>query len=144
MAYKIKTDKPKENSVGMTFATEKELNDYMQGKNNIYGIEKPKDNSDIPQEDKPVFYYKVAKSTVSRTYGGANETLEVFEVKNNKIEKIGETSYCTRSYKGKEGEVMDVLLDTGKITKEEFNKSQNNHSSGGYFTYKNWFNIREI
>jgi len=42
MAYKIKQPKLKEKSVvGMTFATEKELNDYMQGKGNYKEKGKP-------------------------------------------------------------------------------------------------------
>jgi hypothetical protein len=94
---------------------------------------------------KPTYYYKIIKSRVNRMYGGREETAEVYKVVNGQIVSIGETSWSTRGYKGEEGEIMDVLLKVGVIDKKEWNKSESEHSGGGYYRRdKNNFEIKEL
>ena len=93
---------------------------------------------------KPIFYYKIIKSRRSK-FGGTDETAEVYEVKNKQIVKIGETSWATRGYKGAEGEIMDVLLKHKKISQDEYDKSANKNSGGGYYRRDlNNFVIKEL
>ena len=80
------------------------------------------------------YFYKWGKHHTSK-YGGQDETLEVYEMKKGDLVKVGEEFVETRAMKGFEGEAMNVLLKTGKISKEEFDKSQDETSGVGY--YKN-------
>ena len=65
------------------------------------------------------FIYTISKSTVSRTYGGANETASIYELKDGEINYIGETKWCTRGYMGEAGEINRFLLNNNIITAEQ-------------------------
>jgi len=78
------------------------------------------------------YFYKWGKHHTSK-YGGQDGILEVYEIKNGEIVKVGERDISTRAMKGFEGETMSVLLDTGKIDNKEFAKSESDHSGKGYY-----------
>ena len=60
---------------------------------------------------KYIFAYVCTSRVVSRTYGGSNYTLTVFELTGGKVERIGETSQCTRAHKGEDSEAWTVVLN---------------------------------
>jgi hypothetical protein len=84
------------------------------------------------------YYYKWGRHHRSK-YGGIDGNLEVYEVKNGEIIKIGETFVQTRSMKGFEGETMNVLFKEKKITPEEFELD-----NGYYRRNLHKFRIREL
>ena len=58
------------------------------------------------------FIFTEKSRTISRTYGGSNYTLAVYEVKNaNTINHIGNVSACTRGHKGEISEAWDVVFN---------------------------------
>lgn len=56
------------------------------------------------------FIYTESKRTISRTYGGSNYTLNVYEVIENKPVFIGEAKACTRAHKGEIHEALTVVV----------------------------------
>lgn len=59
------------------------------------------------------YVFTESKRTVSRTYGGSNYTLEVYEIKNkNTINHIGSVSACTRGHKGEISEAWSVVFNS--------------------------------
>jgi hypothetical protein len=64
---------------------------------------------------KQYFYYTEKKRTISRTYGGSDYTLNIYESKRGNMVHIGEVSACTRGHKGEESEVYTKIIELGKI-----------------------------
>lgn len=89
------------------------------------------------------YFYKWGKHHTSK-YGGQDGTLEVYEIKNGDVKKVGETFVETRAMKGFEGEVMSVLFKEKKISEAEYNKSESATSGKGYYTSKNNFQIKPL
>lgn len=56
------------------------------------------------------FVFSEQKRTISRTYGGSNYTLNVYEIINGEPIKIGEAHACTRGHKGEESEAFGVIV----------------------------------
>lgn len=106
-----------------------------------YGLPQELDKKDkfrVEKKEEKHYYYKWGKHHYSK-YGGQDGTLEVYEVENGEIKKVGETFIQTRAFKGYESEAMSVLYKEGKISKEEFDKD-----SGYYRRDKNNFKISEL
>ena len=78
---------------------------------------------------KKTFYWKYNKQTVNRTYGGSHAVVSVYKNSSNGLEKLGETDWDTRSYKGDNSEVFTFLHNVGEIP-EKMWKAQN-----GYYTW---------
>lgn len=89
------------------------------------------------------FYYKISKETISRMYGGANVTADVYKHTRNGMKHIGSLEWCTRSYKGEESEVFTFLIDKKELPKKAYNWSESKSSSGGYYnwTFKEDHNV---
>ena len=84
------------------------------------------------------YYFKWGKHHTSK-YGGQDGQLEVFQVKNGEIVKVGETFVQTRSMKGYESEALDVLYKEGIISKEDYDGDK------GYYSWNNGkFKIKEL
>jgi predicted transcriptional regulator of viral defense system len=62
-------------------------------------------------------FYK-SKETISRTYGGVNYTLQVYELIDNKPVHITEVKACTRGHRGEIHEVNYKLKQLGLINPE--------------------------
>ena len=78
------------------------------------------------------FYYKI-ESTRRRAMGGTINKVGIFSSNNNKLTRIGETSWNTASYKGNETEVLSVLIEKGLVDKKFFKGS--NNIADGYYTW---------
>jgi len=105
-----------------------------------------------------LFIYSKVKETVSRTYGGSNYTLNVYEVVDNDVIFISEVHACTRAHKGEISEAFGALIKARPEIKANlikrakqvlktdsenyFAKSaiSNINNSGGYYTsfYENF------
>ena len=68
------------------------------------------------------FVYSVVKRTVSRTYGGSNYTLRVYQVVKNELVYIGEISGCTRGHKGEVSEAWGLIIEKGLIPARRLNQ----------------------
>ena len=55
------------------------------------------------------FIYTEKNRKISKTYGGSTYTLSVYEIVNNEMVFIGETTQCTRGHMGEESEAFAVV-----------------------------------
>ncbi len=76
------------------------------------------------------FYYKIIKNT-KRTYGGRNQTAEVFGIRYNDLKYIGQISWNTASYKGAESEVYGFLRRKKLVLASVYKKES------GYYSFRN-------
>lgn len=67
---------------------------------------------------KRLFVFATEKCVVSRTYGGSNVTVRIYEVVNGELQFCNRAEWCTRSFKGAESEVMESLARNGMIGAE--------------------------
>jgi len=67
---------------------------------------------------KRLFVFASEKVVVSRTYGGSNVTVRIYEVVDGALQFCTRASWCTRSFKGAESEVMESLSRAGVIGTE--------------------------
>jgi len=58
----------------------------------------------------------------SRTYGGSNYTLAMYEVLNKELKYIGEVKGCTMSHKGETSEAFTALQKLNAIKKSILKK----------------------
>lgn len=58
---------------------------------------------------KRLFVFASEKVVVSRTYGGSNVTVRIYEIVEGTLQFCTRAKWCTRSFKGAESEVMDAL-----------------------------------
>jgi len=87
---------------------------------------------------KKKFYYKIVKST-KRTYGGRNQTADVFGIRYSDLKFIGQVKWTTASYKGAESEVYGYLRRRKLVPKGVYKKD------GGYYSFRNpSVSIKEI
>lgn len=94
------------------------------------------------------FIFTKSKSSVRRTYGGENYTLQVYEVKSkNNIVHVGEVSRCSASHKGEISEAYTVVFNSlskrkqnqiKRISKEDKNKTL------GLTSYYSWSYTPEL
>lgn len=100
------------------------------------------------------FLFTESKRTISRTYGGSNYTLQVYEVIKGETKHIGEVKACTRGHKGEESEAFGLIIklrpqvikaisrrckkilekDPNNYTAKNFDRDVNN--SGGYYSWR--------
>jgi hypothetical protein len=71
--------------------------------------EKEKESDDIMKTRN--FIFTESKRVFSKTYGGSTYTMNVYEIINNRPEKIGEVTACTRAHMGEESEVWRFVKD---------------------------------
>tara|TARA_R110000824_G_scaffold252871_3_gene441722 strand:+ start:1408 stop:1683 length:276 start_codon:yes stop_codon:yes gene_type:complete len=84
------------------------------------------------------FFYKIVKST-SRTYGGRNQTADVYQLKYSDLKKIGSVKWQTSGYKGAESEVYGYLRRKSLVPVGTYKKA------GGYWNFRNKdVSIKEI
>ena len=57
------------------------------------------------------FVYVEKKRTISRTYGGSNYTLAVYEIVKGELVHLGDVSACTRGHKGEDSEAWSVVIE---------------------------------
>jgi hypothetical protein len=80
--------------------------------------------------------------TISRTYGGSNYTLAVYQVKNaNEIIHIGNCSACTRGHKGEISEAWTVVFNSLSKRKQNQIKKINSlpeNKNLGMVNYYSW------
>ncbi len=69
---------------------------------------------------KTKYAFVVKESKVSRTYGGATEKADIYQLKNNKPIFVDSVSWNTRGYKGADSEVYTKLKQKGKVSNKEF------------------------
>lgn len=89
------------------------------------------------------YFYTFLNRKTSRTYGGEDYTLAVFENKGRgKFVKLGEVSRCTRGHKGYDSEAWGVVWNSkslGKI-KNLINSDSDAEpygwKNGGYYSYR--------
>ena len=67
---------------------------------------------------KRLFVFATEKKVVSRTYGGADVTVRIYEVVEGALRFCNRAKWCTRSFKGAESEVMNALANNGVIGAE--------------------------
>ena len=80
------------------------------------------------------FYYSIEKERISRMYGGADVSANVYRRdRAGNLVLCGKADWCTRSYKGEESEVMGVLI-RGKLIPRTWSKNGYYHHSNGKFT----------
>ena len=60
---------------------------------------------------------------------GCNCSIAVYTVKKNVLDLVGTCNFNTASYKGSEGEIMDLLLEKKLITKKLYNSNNGYYSS---------------
>jgi len=71
------------------------------------------------------FIYTETKRTVSRTYGGSNYTLNVYQIIKNEPVFIGSVNACTRGHKGEESEAFGVIVkNCPKVIKAISNRAK--------------------
>jgi hypothetical protein len=63
------------------------------------------------------FIYSEQKRVVSRMYGGATVTSNIYRLKNNVPHFITQVKWCTRAYRGADSEVMIALIKAGELPK---------------------------
>jgi hypothetical protein len=94
------------------------------------------------------YIFTKSKSTVSRTYGGENYTLQVYEVKSkNNIIHIGETSACSRGHKGESSEAYSVVFNSlSKRKQNEIKRISKDpeNSNLGLVNYYSWSYTPEL
>jgi len=88
-----------------------------------YKIKKTKLKTCTIKKDKPAYFYQWGKHHTSK-YGGQDGELNVYEIKGGEFVLIGSKFVQTRAMKGFEGEAMDILFKTGKISKKEYDKDR--------------------
>jgi hypothetical protein len=96
------------------------------------------------------FFYVEKKRTISRTYGGSNYTLAVYEIlKDKSVVYIGEANACTRGHKGESSEAWTVIVNNAISPKElkalqAANKenSYNDHLEYYNYSYEDKFGIK--
>ena len=80
------------------------------------------------------FYYSIEKERLSRMYGGADVSANVYRRdRAGNLVLCGKADWCTRSYKGEESEVMGVLI-LGKLIPKTWSKNGYYYHSNGKFT----------
>ena len=57
-----------------------------------------------------LFIYTIADRKVSKTYGGSNYTINVYEVKDNDVKFVTSKKACTRAHKGEVSEAFGALI----------------------------------
>lgn len=57
------------------------------------------------------FAYVETKRTHSRTYGGSDYTLTVYDLTGGKVERLGTVTACTRGHKGEASEAWSVVTE---------------------------------
>lgn len=90
----------------------------------------------LPKQPKTLFVFGIESEKVSRTYGGSDVVVRVYEIVNGETVFVCRAKWCTRSYKGAESEVMNAIAYSGRIS-EEF-------KTGYYKNYESPFTIRAI
>jgi hypothetical protein len=58
-----------------------------------------------------LFVYSIKNVKVSRTYGGSNYTVRVYQLLKNDLKFIGERKACTRGHKGEDSEAFSVIVE---------------------------------
>jgi hypothetical protein len=74
------------------------------------------------------FIFTITKSN-NRSYGGRNETAEIYRIKKNIPIHVATAKWCTAGYKGADSEVLSALVNAGEIPKKfdgYYNWSDNN------------------
>ena len=88
------------------------------------------------------YFYIFLNRKVSRTYGGENYTLAVFENKGRgKFVKLGGTTRCTRAHKGFESEAWTVVWNSkslGRKLKKEIESYSCANPNNSYSSYYTW------
>ena len=80
------------------------------------------------------FFYSIEKERISRMYGGAEVSANVYRRdRSGNLVWCGTAHWCTRAYKGEESEVMSVLI-LGKLIPKTWAKDGYYHYSNGKFT----------
>ena len=69
-------------------------------------------------QKKRLFVFATEKKVVSRTYGGADVTVRIYEVVDGALQFCNRAKWCTRSFKGAESEVLESLSRNGVIGAE--------------------------
>lgn len=69
---------------------------------------------------KRLFVWAAMEWKVSRTYGGSTVKVRIWEVVDGNMDLVAATSWCTRSYKGEDSEVMNALHSAGVIVGDEY------------------------
>jgi hypothetical protein len=92
------------------------------------------------------FVYTEKKRTISRTYGGSNYTLAVYEVVKNEMVYLGEVSACTRGHMGEDSEAWSVVREkrpnviktlTKRIAKKNgVNDYYHKAAKGNYYSWQ--------
>lgn len=91
------------------------------------------------------FIFSKINETVSRTYGGSNYTLALYENKGRgKLVRLGETSACTRAHKGEAHEAWTAIFNTlpkrqqTALMRHPDVIAQNNGNGGSFPHYLHW------
>lgn len=82
-----------------------------------------------------IFYYKIIRSN-PRTYGGRNETAEVFEHTPKGLVRLGEVQWNTAGYKGEESEVSDLLVEKKRLKPEQLDRGYYHWSNAQKMNFK--------
>ena len=69
---------------------------------------------------KRLFVWAAIETKISRTYGGSSVKARIWEVVDGKMDIVASATWCTRSYKGEESEVMNALEVSGIIVGDEY------------------------
>ena len=80
------------------------------------------------------FYYSIEKERISRMYGGADVSVNVYRMgRSGNLVWCGRATWCTRAYKGEESEVQSFIL-LQKLIPKTWDKDGYYHYSNGRFT----------
>lgn len=76
---------------------------------------------------KKYYIYTIKDRKIDRTYGGAKEKADIYQLKKNKPVYVTSADWNTRGYKGKDSEVYTAIAKEGGVSKKEFKET------GGYY-----------
>jgi hypothetical protein len=86
------------------------------------------------------FFYIKKKETISRTYGGSNYTLAIYEIKKKgEVINCGEVSACTRGHKGESSEAWGLIVDK-VLTKGEKRILEAANAKNGNTNHLDYYN----
>lgn len=85
-----------------------------------------------------------SKRTISRTYGGSNYTLQIYENKGpGELVHLGEVSACTRGHKGEASEAWGKIVDLKAVKPSIMKKikiaaKDPENKNYSFFSYWSW------